>query len=86
MKIKGERNGLCNRTACQTPDDVIFFNKGTDKYYCPECAFKINQACRPHELENLFGEGTKFLCLTDEGVEPRKFWHDRLRGIDGKVS
>ena len=76
--VKGEKDGLCNRGACQTPEDVIFFNKSTRKYYCPECAFQINKACRPHELESLFGEGTKFLCLTDDGREPRGFWRDQM--------
>lgn len=77
-KIKGDKNGLCNRTACQSPNDVIFFNKGTDKYYCPHCAFEINKWCTVQELERLFGEGTKFLCLTDEGDEPRIFWRNQV--------
>lgn len=76
--FKGKKNGLCNRRICQTEKDVIFFNKGTHKYYCPNCSFNINGACREHELERLFGKGVKFLCLTDDGDEPRIFWNKQF--------
>lgn len=76
---KGEKNGLCNRSACQTPDDVVFYNKGTHKYYCPHCANAINRANGQRasdiaDLERLFGEGTRHLCLTDDNLTPYEFW------------
>lgn len=81
---KGVKGGLCNRGQCQTPKDVVFFNKGTSKYYCCGCSIRINEACRPHELEQLFGEGTKYLCLTDDGLDPyaweRKQVEDAMGG------
>lgn len=41
--LKGLKGGNCNRTACQKPG-AHYFNKGTDKYYCQECALLINRA------------------------------------------
>lgn len=43
-KIKGKKHGLCNRTACQSPKNVVWYNFGTYAYYCPECAKLINKA------------------------------------------
>ena len=43
-KIKGEKFGLCNRTACQSPDNVTWYNTGTRAFYCPKCANLINKA------------------------------------------
>ncbi len=39
--LKGAKGGNCNRQACQKPG-ATWFNKGTDKYYCPDCATLIN--------------------------------------------
>lgn len=41
---KGKKNGSCNRKACQQPH-AQYFNKGTRKYYCWECAQLINTSC-----------------------------------------
>ncbi len=38
---KGQRDGLCNRAACQRPG-ATFFNTAMDAWYCPTCAAKIN--------------------------------------------
>jgi hypothetical protein len=43
-KSKGEYRGFCNRTACQSPNNVIYFNHSTRAYYCPACAALINEA------------------------------------------
>ncbi len=43
MQQKGQKNGFCNRTACMTIHNVIFFNHSTRKYYCPKCASDINE-------------------------------------------
>ncbi len=40
---KGEYDGACNRTTCQSEYNVIFYNHSTQKYYCPACAHKINE-------------------------------------------
>ena len=45
-KIKGKKHGLCNRTACQSPHHVVFYNSGTHAYYCAKCAKLINNAGR----------------------------------------
>ena len=44
-KKKGQKNGHCNRMACQSPDNVVWYNSGTGAYYCPNCAQMINNAC-----------------------------------------
>ena len=45
-KIKGKKHGLCNRTACQSPDNIVWYNSGTYAYYCPKCAKLINNGGR----------------------------------------
>ena len=80
---KGVKGGLCNRGQCQSPKDVVFFNKGTDKYYCCGCSVRINDACTPHELEGLFGEGTKYLCTTDDGLGPYEWERKQFEEVEG---
>lgn len=41
-KIKGAKNGLCNRMVCLSPTDVIWFNHSTRMYYCTKCATLLN--------------------------------------------
>jgi hypothetical protein len=38
--MKGQLNGLCNRTACQRPG-ATWFNTSTRAYYCEDCARDI---------------------------------------------
>lgn len=38
---KGEKDGRCNRTVCQQLG-AFYLNKSTKKYYCMECARRIN--------------------------------------------
>ena len=38
---KGEKNGSCNRQACQKPG-AVYFNHSTKRYYCEGCATLIN--------------------------------------------
>jgi hypothetical protein len=62
-KEKGEKNGLCNRTACQSPHNVIFFNHSTRKYYCPACAHDLNDDPYNHrDAMRLYGHE---LCTRD---------------------
>jgi hypothetical protein len=42
--LKGKLNGNCNRTACQTPLNVVFHNAVMNAFYCPRCARLINEA------------------------------------------
>lgn len=62
QSLKGKKNGACNRSACLSEHNVIFFNKGTRLYYCDICAKRINEF---HEEDPL--------CKTDEGVTPRQW-------------
>ena len=41
-ELKGEKNGLCNRSACLSDGDVVWFNHSTEKYYCTGCALWLN--------------------------------------------
>lgn len=41
---EGKGDTLCNRTACQTPNHVHFYNSGTNKMYCLSCAMDIRFA------------------------------------------
>jgi rubredoxin len=38
---KGLENGNCNRQACQKPG-ATWWNRGSEAWYCPECAKLIN--------------------------------------------
>ena len=71
-KKKGEKNGLCNRKACLSPNDVVFYNKGTRKYYCCSCAQFINDANKDHP-DTIRVIGEKLLCRTDEGLTPYEY-------------
>ena len=42
LKIKGKRNGACNRSACLDVP-AICFNKTMDAYYCISCARRLNE-------------------------------------------
>lgn len=44
VKKKGHKNGLCNRSSCLSPDNVIWYNLGSYAYYCPDCANLINKS------------------------------------------
>lgn len=44
---KGLFNGRCNVTACQEPG-AVFFNTGSNAYYCSECAADIHAGTRHH--------------------------------------
>jgi len=61
QKVKGQKNGLCNRTACQSPYHVVYYNQSTRAYYCSSCAKKINDANR----KDFGGE----LCILED--EPK---------------
>lgn len=39
--LKGVKGGNCNRQACQRPN-AHWYNSGTNKYYCEDCALLIN--------------------------------------------
>jgi len=41
-KLKGIEGGNCNRTACQAPH-AIWYNEGTQAYYCKHCAILIQR-------------------------------------------
>jgi hypothetical protein len=53
----GEWGKLCYRTACQKPE-AFYYNKGSYKHYCIECARLINK-------ENMMGEKLCFLAETN---------------------
>ena len=42
QKIKGAYKGLCNITSCQSPSDVVYWNRSTQKFYCRSCCVKLN--------------------------------------------
>lgn len=48
----GTHGGLCNRTACRAPG-ARWWNSSTRKYYCVECACRINQEARRFNEEPL---------------------------------
>lgn len=57
-KLKGQKDGNCNRDDCQKPG-ATYYNFSTRKWYCPECAKKINRHLY-FEAHEMFGHD---LCL-----------------------
>jgi len=67
-KVKGERGGLCNRSACLAPG-AYWFNRSTRAHYCNECARDINLA---NFRDSLALDGIRDLCsntITNESEE-----------------
>jgi len=51
--VKGASNGLCNRTACQSPG-ATWYNHSTLKYYCKSCALDLNHENK-YDAQRMFG-------------------------------
>jgi len=41
--LKGKKHGNCNRTDCQKENSAVWYNHGTSKWYCEECAKWLNE-------------------------------------------
>jgi hypothetical protein len=63
--MKGDKNGNCNVTACQAPG-AIYFNHSTRKYYCPNCAGRINRV-NHNDAMRLFGH--ELCTLNEDGTD-----------------
>jgi len=59
--MKGEFGQECNRRVCQNKP-AIWFNLSTRKYYCPDCAERINFENRNDQFVKKHGG---FLCVED---------------------
>ena len=64
--MKGQYNGICNRTACSNTS-AVFYNYSTKMYYCPSCAKLINDANHVDAMR-LYGHDV-CLPISPEGVE-----------------
>lgn len=49
---KGDQGGVCNRGAC-VDGLAIAFNRGTGRWYCTPCAWRINEANREPGVDPL---------------------------------
>lgn len=41
-KEKGDYQGQCNVTRCESSEPATWFNHSTRKYYCRSCAHRLN--------------------------------------------
>lgn len=48
---KGFHRGHCNRQSCLSPEDVVWFNHSTRKFYCKECAIELNEMNKKEAIE-----------------------------------
>lgn len=65
---KGEYLGKCNITACATGKSALYYNYGTSKYYCEDCAKRLNEdPFNKADAMRLFGHD---LCI-EESKRPR---------------
>lgn len=49
VKVKGHYDGLCNVTACQSPNNVHYYNHIMHAFYCPHCTADINRSNAYHK-------------------------------------
>ncbi len=91
---KGDYQGECFRTACSNPN-AIFYNKGTQKYYCSHCAKKINEysgvevcmtkkTSQLYQLKDLLNEQLSFMveCGGDLEGYKKKYGNDDNGGTN----
>jgi|694.fasta_scaffold09927_15 hypothetical protein len=68
MENKGEYLGLCNLSSCTTHKPATYYNYGTSKYYCKECAERLNSdEYNQRDAMRMFGHD---LCI-EESVRPK---------------
>ena len=61
-QTKGEYQGICNRSACDTKQPAIYYNHSTELYYCKACAMLLNYHNQADAIR-LFGHS---LCTLGE--------------------
>ena len=68
MENKGEYLGLCNLSSCTTHKPATYYNYGTSKYYCKECAERLNNdEYNQRDAMRMFGHD---LCI-EESIRPK---------------
>lgn len=61
---KGEYNGVCNMSSCNTGIPATWYNHGSYTYYCPKCAKRLNSdEYNKRDAQRLFGHN---LCTEGE--------------------
>lgn len=78
---KGHPGGSCNREACQRPF-AFWFNHGTQKYYCRDCAHAINRA-NPEGCAWTGGDGSPLVVL-DETIIMQHVGAEAARYLQGE--
>lgn len=68
-RTKGIHGHECNRTVCRNAP-ATYYNQSTKKYYCAECATKINNLNRLEAYESFKSE----LCLHTDKPEFKERW------------
>lgn len=61
---------LCNRTACQTARNVVYWNHSTRAYYCPSCAHAINSGAGTQY--DKFGNAVPLCSIDDNKMKYEK--------------
>lgn len=72
METKGEYLGRCNLTACTSGKPATWYNHGSYKHYCEDCAEKLNDdPYNKRDAMRMFGHD---LCtpFNPEPTEPTK--------------
>ena len=68
MTNKGLYLGLCNLSSCKTEKPATYHNYGNSKYYCKECAERLNSdEYNKRDAMRMFGHD---LCI-EESVRPK---------------
>ena len=53
---KGDLNGKCNITRCETNRPATWYNHSTRMHYCPECAIRLNEdSHNKRDAQRMFG-------------------------------
>ncbi len=79
-KLKGVEGKNCNVTACQQPD-AVWFNEGTQKYYCRGCAIKIQRSANDYAQR---GEEPMVLFkgIFDKDDPRHEVYRNRIRNVN----
>lgn len=77
---KGEQGLNCNRIDCQKPG-AVYFNKGTRRWYCRDCARRINEAnnCEVPDLCEVDPEAVEIAKTTYLPLGPERLTWERSR-------
>lgn len=70
MRMKGQLNGVCNMSSCNSGLPATWYNHGSMEHYCEKCAHRLNiDPYNARDAQRMFGHS---LCTKVEQPELKK--------------